>query len=73
MPERRPVPVCYPVWAHWRAADPHMAAIRHIRRTCADDPEREAALIGTVFDQMQAEMRTRMLDARAAAGEVRHA
>ena len=73
MPCRRLLPARYPDRAHLRAADPHMAAIRHIRRTCADDPEREAALIGTVFNQMQAEMRTRMLDARAAAGEVRHA
>lgn len=68
MPESRPAPVCYPVWTHWRAADPHMAAIRHIRRTCAEDPEREALLIGSVFHQMQA----RMLRDRAAAREVRH-
>ena len=50
-----------------------MAAIRHIRHTCANDPEREAQLIGSVFHQMQAEMRIRMLNARVATGEARHA
>lgn len=33
-----------------------MEAIRHIRRTCAHDPKREAALVGSVFDQAHNEL-----------------
>ena len=46
-----------------------MAAIRHIRHICADDPEREAQLIGSVFHQMQ----DQMLHDRAERREVSHA
>ena len=58
MPDALPAlsPACYPVWNHARATDPHMAAIRHIRRTCAQEPELEALLIGSVFHQMQSQM-----------------
>ena len=68
MPDSLPVsfPCCYPVWHHVRSADPHMAAIRHIRRTCIDEPELEARLIGSVFHQMQSQM-------LSGSREVRHA
>lgn len=66
MPDSLPVsfPSCYPVWQHVRSADPHMAAIRHIRRTCINEPEREARLIGSVFHQMQSQMLSASREAR---------
>ncbi len=53
---KRPL-LLFPVWNYAHCADPYMEAIRHIHRTCATDPEREAALIGSVFDQAHNEAR----------------
>ena len=52
----RLIPLFFPVWNFACCADPYMEAIRHIRRTCAHDPKREAALVGSVFDQAHNEL-----------------
>ena len=54
----RLIPLFFPVWNFTRCADPYMEAIRHIRRACAHDPEREAARVGSVFDQVHNELST---------------
>ncbi len=48
--------LCFPVWNYADRADPYMASIRRIRKICANDPEREAVLIGSVFDQAHNEL-----------------
>lgn len=50
------IPFCFPVWNYSYHADPYMAAVRRIHKTCANDPEREAVLIGSVFDQAHNEL-----------------
>lgn len=40
----------FPVWNYAHRADPYMESIQRIRKACAHDPDREAALIGKVFD-----------------------
>lgn len=66
----RLMPVCFPVWRFAHCADPYMASIRHIRKSCTNDPELEAVLIGSVFDQIHNELFAR---SRAAEAEAAHA
>lgn len=53
------IPLCFPVWNYADYADPYMASIRRIHKICVNDPDREAVLIGSVFDQAHNEMLAR--------------